>query len=198
MLDCFGGSGTTAAVAHKMARRWVTSEILPATVRLFTQPRLTKVVEAQDPGGITKAMDWTGGGGFRSVTVAPSMYETSDYGVVLAEWAVNGRFARAVAGQLGFEWNPDGLFTGTRGRMRLAVFDGVIGAEEVRQSVSTLAEKERVLIVAQAVLPGAEEALAETSKGSRIQKAPRDLLSVGAQRARRRVAAAERAVVVST
>ncbi len=53
VLDCFGGSGTTAAVAHKMGRRWVTSELLPETVARYTLPRLTKVVNGQDPGGIT-------------------------------------------------------------------------------------------------------------------------------------------------
>ncbi|QSR29125.1 site-specific DNA-methyltransferase [Nocardioides sp. S5] len=196
VLDCFGGSGTTAAVAHKMGRRWLTSEILPATVAEFTRPRLEKVVAGSDTGGISKAIGWAGGGGFRAVTLAESMYEVTPYGVMLADWATNGRFARAVAGQLGFDWEPDGLFSGARGRMRLAVFDGTIGAEEVRHVVAALADKERATIVAQAVLPGAEETLAELSKGSRIRKAPRDLLTAGAQRSRRRLEAAERAVQV--
>lgn len=197
VLDCFGGSGTTAAVAHKMGRRWVTSEILPETVASFTQPRLEKVISGTDDGGISKDIGWQGGGGFRVATVAPSMYEVTAYGVMLAEWATNGRFARAVAGQLGFDWAPEGQFAGRRGRMRLAVFDGVVGAEEVRHTVSALADKERVTVVAQAILPGAEEALGELSKGSRIVKAPRDLLTVGAQRARKRLAAAEQAVIVA-
>ena len=53
VLDCFAGSGTTAAVAHKMGRRWVTSELLPATLETFTKPRLAKVVRGEDPGGVT-------------------------------------------------------------------------------------------------------------------------------------------------
>lgn len=53
VLDVFAGSGTTAAVAHKMKRRWVTAELLPETVEKFTLPRLTKVVRGEDPGGIT-------------------------------------------------------------------------------------------------------------------------------------------------
>ncbi|WP_019749859.1 site-specific DNA-methyltransferase [Rhodococcus erythropolis] len=53
VLDVFAGSGTTAAVAHKMRRRWVTAELLPETVEKFTLPRLTKVVRGEDPGGIT-------------------------------------------------------------------------------------------------------------------------------------------------
>lgn len=53
VLDVFGGSGTTAAVAHKMGRRWVTCELVEDTFNRFTKPRLEKVVNDQDPGGIT-------------------------------------------------------------------------------------------------------------------------------------------------
>lgn len=53
VLDVFAGSGTTAAVAHKMSRRWVTAELLAETVQKFTLPRLTKVVGGEDQGGIT-------------------------------------------------------------------------------------------------------------------------------------------------
>ncbi len=193
LLDCFAGSGTTAAVAHKMGRRWVTAEILPSTVEQFTQPRLTKVVHGEDPGGITKAVDWQGGSGFVTVTVGPSMYEDTAYGVVLAEWAQGERFARAVAGQLGFTWQKSAQpLCGIRGRMRLAVLDGAVGPEEVRTIVGALAEKERVTIVATAVLPEAEQTLAEISKGSRIRKAPRDLLTSGLLRVRRRAEPGER------
>lgn len=53
VLDVFAGSGTTAAVAHKMGRRWVTCELVEDTMQRFTRPRLTKVVRGEDPGGIT-------------------------------------------------------------------------------------------------------------------------------------------------
>jgi adenine-specific DNA-methyltransferase len=199
VFDCFAGSGSTAAVAQKMGRRWVTAEILSTTVERFTQPRLAKVVKAEDPGGITKAVGWEGGGGFRTVTVGPSMYEDTPFGVLLAEWATNGRFARAVAGQLGFEWQPDAApLCGVRGRMRLAVVDGAVGSEEIRQIVGALSEKERVTIVAKSVLPEAESLLAEVSPGSRIRKAPRDLLTSGAQRMRRRTEASARHTEEST
>lgn len=59
VLDCFGGSGTTAAVAHKMGRRWVTCELLPSTVSRFLLPRLTKVVNGEDPGGVTSVTERT-------------------------------------------------------------------------------------------------------------------------------------------
>ena len=118
------------------------------------------------------------------------MYEDTPYGVVLADWATNRRFARAVAGQLGFEWQQDAEpFCGVRGRMRLAVLDGAVGEEEVRQIVGALEDKQRVTIVAKSVLPGAEAVLAKVSRGSRIRKAPRDLLTSGARRMRRRTGA---------
>ena len=54
VLDCFAGSGTTAAVAQKMGRRWVTCELVEDTFKRFTRPRLEKVVNGQDAGGITR------------------------------------------------------------------------------------------------------------------------------------------------
>lgn len=53
VLDCFAGSGTTAAVAHKMGRKWVTSELSPHNVETYTKPRLLKVVKGEDGGGVT-------------------------------------------------------------------------------------------------------------------------------------------------
>lgn len=54
VLDCFAGSGTTAAVAQKMGRRWVTCELLETTFNQYTRPRLEKVVHDEDAGGITR------------------------------------------------------------------------------------------------------------------------------------------------
>lgn len=55
VLDCFAGSGTTAAVAQKMGRRWVTCELLESNYSTYDVPRLTKVVNDEDPGGITQS-----------------------------------------------------------------------------------------------------------------------------------------------
>jgi len=69
ILDSFGGSGTTAAVAHKMKRRWIMVELGD---HCYTHiiPRLKKVIDGEDQGGITKAVDWKGGGGFRFYELA--------------------------------------------------------------------------------------------------------------------------------
>ena len=178
VLDCFAGSGTTAAVAHKMGRRWLTAELNPETVAMFTTPRLTKVVQGEDPGGVTATAGWAGGGGFRCLTVEPSLYEVGPGGVVLLRDGISDdELAEAMCGQLGFAHTPDeSPFAGRRGRMRLAVLDGFVGLEEVRHLVSQLADNERVTIAATAVLPGVEDLLTELARGSLVRKIPRDVL----------------------
>ncbi len=178
LLDCFAGSGTTAAVAHKMGRRWVTVEREAATVERFTRPRLAKVVAGEDPGGITSAVEWKGGGGFRHLKVGPSMFDLDpDTGdVFLSEWATNGAFSEAVAVQLGFETLDEPPFCGRKGRTRLAVLDGVVGATEMEFLVASLGERERVVVVGKAFTDDAEARLRELSPGSRVRHAPHDLL----------------------
>lgn len=73
VVDIFGGSGTTAAVAHKMRRRWVIAERNSQTVQDFLLPRLQRVVEGCDPGGATEVTSWVGGGSFEIVHVSPRL-----------------------------------------------------------------------------------------------------------------------------
>ena len=91
VLDCFLGSGTTATVSHKMGRRWVGVERSTETLQTFIMPRLTAVVAGDDPGGITEDVGWAGGGGFRILDVAPSMFEDDKGTLLLADWAVNNK-----------------------------------------------------------------------------------------------------------
>lgn len=181
VLDCFAGSGTTSAVAHKLGRRWITSESEAGTVAEFTRPRLEMVVKGEDPGGITDAVEWKGGGGFRHLRVGPSMFdldaETGD--VYLSEWATNGAFSAAVAAQLGFERVDEPPFCGWKGRTRLAVLDGVVGEAEVEFLVAALDERERVVVVGQAFTEEAEPTLRRLSPGSKVRHAPHDLLRGG-------------------
>ncbi|MEH6807162.1 MAG: site-specific DNA-methyltransferase [Rhodococcus erythropolis] len=71
VLDLFAGSGTTAATAHKMGRRWITVERNTQTVLDFTFPRLERVAAGTDKGGVTSEVGWTGGGDFDMMHVAP-------------------------------------------------------------------------------------------------------------------------------
>jgi adenine-specific DNA-methyltransferase len=177
VLDLFGGSGTTAATAHKMGRRWITAEIQTSTAKSFIQPRLSRVVEGSDPGGVTTQVGWESGGGFRTVEIQDSFYALTPLGVMLTDDAEGQPFARSVAGQLGFDWAPTaGYLCAKRGRMRLAVLDGAVGVEEAREIVAELEESERVTIVARVILEGAEEWLSDNSRGSICLKAPNDVL----------------------
>lgn len=74
VLDFFAGSGTTAAVAHKTGRRWIAVERSAPVVASFIVPRLTKVVEGDDPAGITDQVGWTGGGEFAVFELSASVY----------------------------------------------------------------------------------------------------------------------------
>ena len=77
VVDIFGGSGTTAAVAHKMQRRWILVERNEQTVVDFILPRLARVIDGNDPGGATPALEWAGGGEFSVVRVEPRYGERS-------------------------------------------------------------------------------------------------------------------------
>jgi len=72
VLDSFAGSGTTGAVAHKMGRRWIMVE-LGEHCHTHIIPRLKKVIDGTDQGGISKAVNWQGGGGFKYYRLAESL-----------------------------------------------------------------------------------------------------------------------------
>ncbi len=76
VLDSFAGSGTTGAVAHKMGRRWIMVEV-GEHCHTHIIPRLKKVIDGADQGGVTEAVGWQGGGGFRYFHLAPSLRVSS-------------------------------------------------------------------------------------------------------------------------
>ncbi len=106
VLDSFAGSGTTGAVAQKMYRRWIMVE-LGEHCHTHIVPRLRKVIDGEDPGGITKAVDWKGGGGFRYFRLAPSLLEKDKWG----NWVVSKEYnaamlAEAMCKHEGFTYAP--------------------------------------------------------------------------------------------
>jgi adenine-specific DNA-methyltransferase len=173
VLDCFLGSGTTAAVAHKMGRRWVGVEREDHAIDDFALPRLHRVVEGQDPGGITADVKWTGGGGFRVLNVASSMFEAEGGLVFLADWMANGKLAEATAAQLGFGYEPDPPFAGRKGRSRLAIVDGLVNELVVRLLVSALPEGERMVICGTGIDTDARSILRELRPGSTLGRGMR-------------------------
>lgn len=231
VLDCFAGSGTTAAVAQKLGRRWVTVERSAGIVARFTKPRLQRVVDGKDFGGITvvevpsgdgppdgvragearaaakvlvalqdagtledsedlraiiralRAVDkttsktiWAGGGGFRVLAVAPSMFESEGGLVYLADWMTKGKLAEATAAQLGYEYRPEPPFAGRKGRTRLAVIDGVVNEGVLRILVSALDLDETIVVCGTGIDPEARPVLRELRRGSTLRKIPAALL----------------------
>ncbi|GGZ93421.1 site-specific DNA-methyltransferase [Novosphingobium arvoryzae] len=106
VLDSFSGSGTTGAVAHKMGRRWIMVEI-GEHADTHVLPRLQKVIDGTDQGGISKAVDWKGGGGFRYFTLAPSLLSQDKYGNwVIAKDYNPAMLAEAMCKHMGFTYAP--------------------------------------------------------------------------------------------
>ena len=106
VLDSFAGSGTTGAVAQKMGRRWIMVE-LGEHCHTHIIPRLKKVIDGQDPGGITEAVGWKGGGGFRYYRLAPSLLEKDKWG----NWVINKEYNAAMLAEAlckleGFTYAP--------------------------------------------------------------------------------------------
>jgi adenine-specific DNA-methyltransferase len=106
VLDSFGGSGTTGAVAHKMGRRWIMVE-LGEHCHTHIIPRLKMVIDGTDQGGISEAVGWKGGGGFRYYRLAPSLLEKDKWG----NWVISKKFnaamlTEAVCKLEGFQYAP--------------------------------------------------------------------------------------------
>ena len=106
VLDSFLGSGTTAAVAHKMGRRWIGIE-LGEHCDTHCVPRLKKVIDGEDAGGITKSANWRGGGGFRYYNLAPSLVKFDEWGnpIINKEFNEN-MLVRALCKVEGFNFDP--------------------------------------------------------------------------------------------
>ena len=107
VLDSFAGSGTTGAVAHKMGRRWIMVE-LGEHCHTHIIPRMKKVIDGEDQGGISQTVNWKGGGGFRYYRLGPSL-------IVKDEWenpVINPEFNAAMLAEAmckleGFTFDPN-------------------------------------------------------------------------------------------
>ena len=106
VLDSFAGSGTAGAVAHKMGRSWIMIE-LGEHCHTHIIPRLQKVVDGEDQGGISQSVNWQGGGGFRYYSLAPSLLKQDSY----SQWVINKEYnpemlAEAICKLEGFSYAP--------------------------------------------------------------------------------------------
>lgn len=143
VLDSFLGSGTTAAVAHKMGRKYIGVE-MGDHAYTHCKVRMDMVVSGEDKGGISKALKWQGGGGYRFYELAPSLINIDEFGeaVINPEYSAD-MLAAAMALHEGFTYEPDSevfwkqshgneksyLFVTTR-HLNSAFLDSIIGGME--------------------------------------------------------------------
>lgn len=158
VLDCFAGSGTTGAVAHKMGRRWIMIE-QGEHCHTHIIPRLKKVIDGEDPGGVTEATGWKGGGGFRYFRLAPSLIERDEWGNEIISSKYDGpMLAEAMCKHMGFAYDPSPDHFWMHGRSTERDFIYVTTAaltHEQLKKISDLVGPERTLLVCCRAFQGA-------------------------------------------
>jgi len=154
VLDSFAGSGTTGAVAHKVGRRWIMVELGD---HCFTHiaPRLRKVIDGVDQGGISKIVDWKGGGGFRYYELAPSLLEKDKWGREVISKNYNAEMlAQALCKLEGFAYAPSPDIWWQQGysseRDFLYVTTQMLGAEELTALSEEVGEGRSLLVLCSA------------------------------------------------
>lgn len=173
VLDSFLGSGTTAAVAQKMKRRWICVELGDHAYSLCKQ-RLDRVVDGRDNGGITKVVDWHGGGGYHFYELAPSLLIKNDK---LPVYQVNPEYTfemmcEAICKLEGFRYRPDGRFHGYSSEKRFIHITGeFVNAEYVMSVANTLGEDQSLLIYGTKI-----QSDLRLPDNIEVKKIPKDLL----------------------
>jgi adenine-specific DNA-methyltransferase len=175
VLDSFAGSGTTGAVAHKMGRRWIMVE-LGEHCHTHIIPRLKKVIDGEDTGGITKSVDWKGGGGFRYYRLAPSLLEKDKWG----NWVINKTYNAAMLAEAlckleGFTYVPSDSVYWQHGRSTERDFIYVTTANLTHEQLQQLSDEvgpERSLLVLCTAFRGRGDYPSLT-----VKKIPRQVLS---------------------
>lgn len=176
VLDSFLGSGTTAAVAHKMGRRYIGIE-MGNHAYTHCKVRLDKVVSGEDKGGITKSVDWQGGGGYRFYELAPTLILQDDFGQEIINPEYNAEMlASAVALHEGYTYSPDEncyfkqAYNGNNAY--LYVTTRHINRDAVNSIAAQLAETEYLIIVCKSFDGNATEDV----KNITVKKIPQSLL----------------------
>ena len=176
VLDSFAGSGTTGAVAHKMGRRWIMVE-LGEHCHTHVIPRMQKVIDGEDKGGITEAVGWKGGGGFRYYRVAPSLLQQDRWG----NWVINKEYnaemlAEAICKLEGFTYAPNDAHYWQHGYSTeldfIYVTTQTLNADQL-QALSDEVGEGRSLLVCCAAYRGSAERFANLT----LKKIPKMVLS---------------------
>jgi adenine-specific DNA-methyltransferase len=175
VLDSFAGSGTTGTAAHKMGRRWIMIE-LGDHARTHIIPRLKKVVDGADAGGITEETEWKGGGGFRYFKLAPSLIEKDKWGNPVINKGYNAdMLAEAVCKLEGFTYAPTDIYW-QQGFSTERDFIYVTTQKLTRDQLQSLSDEvgdDRTLLVCCAAFRAKPDAFANLT----IKKIPHAVLS---------------------
>lgn len=181
VLDSFGGSGTTGAVAHKMGRRWIMVE-LGEHCHTHIIPRLRRVIDGEDSGGITSLMGWKGGGGFRYYSLAPSLIVKDRWGNDVINPEFNAaQLAEALCKLEGFTYAPSEIRWWQHGhsseRDFICVTTQNLSAEQL-QALSEEVSSEQSLLVCCAAFHGITGAAAAARwPNLTLKKIPRMVLA---------------------
>lgn len=176
VLDSFAGSGTTGAVAHKMGRRWIMVE-LGEHCHTHIIPRLQKVIDGEDKGGVTEATDWQGGGGFRYYSLAPSLLEKDKWGnwVISKEYNAN-QLSQALCKLEGFTYAPSETLYWMQGHSTETDFIYITTQSLTAEQLQALDDdvgSERTLLVLCSSFKGSADRFPNLT----IKKIPRAVLS---------------------
>ena len=147
VLDSFLGSGSTIAVAHKMGRKWIGVELGDHAYTLCKK-RMDNVIDG-DRTGISKDVDWNGGGGYHFYELAPSLLVKNEK---LPIYQINPEYTfemlcEAICKLEGFHYKPNGNFHGYSSERRfIHITKEFINAEYIKSVAATLGDDQSLLI----------------------------------------------------
>lgn len=150
VLDSFLGSGTTAAVAHKLGRQWIGIE-MGEQAYTHCKKRLDYVIDGDDQLGISKAVNWQGGGGYHFYELAPSLLVKNDK---LPVYQINPTYTfdmlcEAICKIEGFKYKSQDVFCGHSSEKRfIHVTTEFVNAEYIRSLSQHLDEDQSLLVYA--------------------------------------------------
>lgn len=148
VLDSFLGSGTTAAVAHKLHRRWIGIEMAEHCYT-HCKPRLDKIIDGTDQTGISKNIHWQGGGGYHFYELADSLLVKNDK---LPVYQINPSYTfemlcEAICKIEGFKYKPEDVFHGHSSEKRfIHITKEFVNAGYVKSLSARLADGQSLLI----------------------------------------------------
>ncbi len=157
VLDSFLGSGTTAAVATKMRRKFIGIEMGEHAYSLCFN-RLKKVIGGNDPGGVTRSFNWKGGGGFKFYELAPSLLKKDTHGHMVINKEYNAdMLAAAMAKMEGFTYEPSTETFWKQGHSSETDFiyttTQFVTVESLGAILDTMADGESLLVCCKAFQP---------------------------------------------